>query len=63
VTIGENVTNLDAYSFAYCTALKDLTIPEKVTVIHPDAFYQTSIGQFTLNMENIPDYAFNIVLT
>lgn len=59
VTIGENVTNLDAYSFAYCTALKDLTIPEKVTVIHPDAFYQTSIGQFTLNMENIPDYAFN----
>ena len=59
VTIGANVTELDAYSFAYCSALKNLTIPEKVTVIHPDAFYETSIGQFTLNMESIPDYAFN----
>lgn len=59
MTIGANVTELDAYSFAYCSALKDLTIPEKVTVIHPDAFYETTIGQFTLNMESIPDYAFN----
>ena len=59
VTIGANVTTLDAYSFGYCTALKQLSIPEKVTDIHENAFYGTALTDLALNMEEIKDYAFN----
>jgi hypothetical protein len=37
--VPENVTKIECYAFAYCTALESVTIPDGVTVIDEHTFY------------------------
>lgn len=47
VEIGNNVTNIDNYAFAYCFALSIITIPNNITKICEGAFY------YCYNLSNI----------
>ena len=51
VTIGEGVTSIGNYAFAYCESLTSVTIPDSVTSIGSWAF----LGCSSLTSINIPD--------
>jgi hypothetical protein len=62
ITIGDKVTSIGNYAFAYCTGLKSLTIPNSVTSIGESAFSGcTGLTEVAIpnSVTSIGDYAFN----
>lgn len=48
VEIGEGVTNVGAYAFNYCRALKTVSLPESLTEIGTYAFHYTGVKRLTV---------------
>lgn len=59
ITLPETITEIGAYAFSCCSALKDVNIPEGVKVIRSNTFCNTGIKTLSLpeSVERLCDYA------
>ena len=55
ITIGEGITSIGQYAFAYCTGLTNITIPNSITSIERYAFRDWTSEQ-TINIDNTSSY-------
>jgi hypothetical protein len=59
VVLSENLQNIEASTFAFCTSIKAITLPKNIIYVGDYAFYNTSLETIDLsNIKEIGNYAF-----